>query len=108
MKNLKKEEKKMSENQKQNVMDIRSMAPFINIKIAESIRNLMEAEIEHEILKVNPNVEFEDMDITEKIMLLEYISKSEDERKKERSESIPLEDILKEEGLTIEGLQNKD
>ena len=59
------------------------MAPFVSEKIAESIKNLMEAEIEQEILRINPEVEFEDMDITEKLMLLSYISKSEEERLKD-------------------------
>lgn len=92
----------MSENQKQIITDINSMAPFVSEKIAESIKNLMEAEIEQEILRINPEVEFEDMDITEKLMLLSYISKSEEERLKDEEEAIPLEDILKEEGLSFD------
>ena len=92
----------MSETQKQIITDINSMAPFVSEKIAESIKNLMEAEIEQEILRINPEVEFEDMDITEKLMLLSYISKSEEERLKDEEEAIPLEDILKEEGLSFD------
>ena len=48
----------MSETQKQIITDINSMAPFVSEKIAESIKNLMEAEIEQEILRINPEVEF--------------------------------------------------
>ena len=92
----------MSETQKQIITDINSMAPFVSEKIAESIKNLMEAEIEQEILRINTEVEFEDMDITEKLMLLSYISKSEEERLKDEEEAIPLEDILKEEGLSFD------
>ncbi|MBQ9267404.1 MAG: hypothetical protein IJ217_03910 [Clostridia bacterium] len=96
----------MSEMQKQIVMDITSMAPFVNVKIAESIKNLMETEIEQEILKINPDVVFDDMDITEKLMLLEYISKSEEEREKDAQEAIPLEEILKAEGLNDNDLHD--
>ena len=42
------------------------------------------------------------MDITEKLMLLSYISKSEEERLKDEEEAIPLEDILKEDGLSFD------
>lgn len=90
----------MSENQKQLIADITNMIPFLNIKMTQSIKNLIEAEIEQEILRINPNVKFEDMDITEKLMLLEYLLKSDEQKEKERAEAIPFEEILKEEGLT--------
>ena len=96
----------MSEDQKQNIIDIKSMAPFISARIAEIIKKLMEAEIEEEILKIRPNIVFDDMDITEKLMILEYEGKSENERQKDKKEAIPFEDILMEEGLTYNDLQD--
>lgn len=89
----------MSENQKQLIKDITNMIPFVNIKFVQGVKSLFESEIEQEILKINPDTEFEDMDITEKLMLLEYISKSEEQRKRDEEEAIPLEKILEEEGL---------
>ena len=76
--------------------------PFVNIKFIQGVKSLFEIEIEQEILKINPKTEFDDMDITEKLMLLSYISKSEDEKKKDEEEALPLEEILKEEGLNID------
>lgn len=96
----------MSENQKQLMTDITNMIPYVNIKFVQGIKSLFETEIEQEILKINPETEFEDMDITEKLMLLSYISKSEEEKKKDEEEAIPLEECLKEAGLTIDDLQN--
>ena len=94
----------MSESQKQNIIDINSMAPFVSAKITEIIKNLMETEIEQEILRINPEVEFDDMDITEKLMLLEYVSKTDEER--EQEETISFEDALKEAGLTLNDLHD--
>lgn len=96
----------MSENQKQLMTDITNMIPYVNIKFVQGIKSLFETEIEQEILKINPETEFDDMDITEKLMLLSYISKSEEEKKKDEEEAIPLEECLKEAGLTIDDLQN--
>ncbi len=96
----------MSENQKQTITDIKSMAPFIGEKVAEIIKKLMEVEIEEKILKIRPNIKFEDMDITEKLMILEYEEKSEIERKRDKEEAIPFEDVLMEEGLTYKDLQD--
>ncbi len=63
-------------------------------------------EIEQEILRINPKTEFDDMDITEKLMLLSYISKTEEEKKKDEEEAIPLEECMKEVGLNIDELQD--
>ncbi len=96
----------MSENQKQLMTDITNMIPYVNVKFVQGIKSLFETEIEQEILKINPETEFDDMDITEKLMLLSYISKSEEEKKKDEEEAIPLEECLKEAGLSIDDLQN--
>lgn len=96
----------MSESQKQTITDIKSMAPFISEKVAEIIKKLMEVEIEEEILKIKPSIKFEDMDLTEKLMILEYEGKSGTERKRDKEEAIPFEDILMEEGLTYNDLQD--
>ena len=94
----------MSETQRQLIEDISSMLPYVDLKIVQSIRNLFEAEIEQEILRINPKAEFDDMDITEKLMLLKHISKSDEELKKEKNEAISFENILHEEGLTRDDL----
>lgn len=96
----------MSETQKQLITDITSMMPFVNIKFVQGIKSLFEIEIEQEILKINPETEFDDMDITEKLMLLSYISKSEEEKKKDEEEAIPLEECLKKEEMNIDDLQD--
>ena len=96
----------MSENQKQLITDITSMMPFVNVKFVQGIKSLFETEIEQEILKINPETEFDDMDITEKLMLLSYVSKSEEEKEKDEEEAIPFEEILKEEGLTINDIHD--
>ena len=56
------------------------------------------------VLALVPDAILENMDTTEKLMLIDYYSKSEEERQKEREEAIPFEEILKEEGLTRDDL----
>lgn len=46
------------------------------------------------------------MDITEKVMYLDYLTESSENKKDELENSFSFEDILKREGLTIDDLQN--
>ena len=46
------------------------------------------------------------MDITEKLMLIEELSLTEEQREKERKEAISFEQALKEAGLTMNDIQN--
>lgn len=46
------------------------------------------------------------MDITEKVMYLDYLTESKDTKKEESENAVSFEEILKREGLTIDDLQN--
>lgn len=92
----------MSEQQKQNIIDIHNMACVLNQNQLEKIKELEEKMIDEKLLELAPDAILENMDITEKLMLIRELSLTEEERKKEKEEAIPLEIILKEEGL--EGL----
>lgn len=92
----------MSEQQKQNIIDIHNMACVLNQNELETIKELEEKMIDEKLLELAPDAILENMDITEKLMLIRELSLTEEERKKEKAEAIPLETILKEEGL--EGL----
>lgn len=92
----------MSEQQKQNIIDIHNMACVLNQNQLEKIKELEEKMIDEKLLELAPDAILENMDITEKLMLIRELSLTEEERKKEKEEAIPLEVILKEEGL--EGL----
>ena len=98
----------MSETQIQVIQDVIKMTPRLNMENLTSIRNLMEKAIDEELLKLEPTVILKNMDITEKVMYLDYLTESQDTKAKELAESIPFEEILKREGLTLDELQNKD
>lgn len=46
------------------------------------------------------------MDITEKVMYLDYLMESKDTKEKELLNAISFEEVLKKEGLTLNDLQN--
>lgn len=92
----------MSEQQKQSIIDIHNMACMLNQEQLQRILELEEKMIDEKLLKLAPDAILENMDITEKLMLMKELALTEEERKKEKEEAIPLEIILKEEGL--EGL----
>ena len=73
-----------------------------------SIRTLMEKAIDSELLKLEPTVILENMDITEKVMYLDYLTENKDTKEKELKNAISFEEILKREGLTLDDLQDKD
>lgn len=98
----------MSETQIQAIKDVIKMTPRLNIECLNSIKVLMEKAIDSELLRLEPTVILENMDITEKVMYLDYLSESKETKDEEKENAVSLEDILKREGLTIDDLQDKD
>ena len=96
----------MSEAQIQAIKDVIKMTPRLNIDCLNSIKVLMENAIDSELLRLEPTVILENMDITEKVMYLDYLMESKITKKSEFENAIPFEEILKREGLTIDDLQN--
>ena len=98
----------MSETQIKVITDVIKMTPKINLKALINIRDLMENEIDNELLKVEPTVNLENMDVTEKVMYLEYLTESKKTKDKEEKDALSLEEILKREGLSVDDLYNKN
>ena len=96
----------MSEAQVQAIKDVIKMTPRLNIECLNSIKVLMEKTIDSELLRLEPTVILENMDITEKVMYLDYLNENKDSKEKEFDEAISFEEILKREGLTLDDLQN--
>lgn len=92
----------MSDAQLQAIKDVIKMTPRLNIECLNSIKILMEKAIESELLKLEPTVILENMDITEKVMYLDYLTEKDETKKKENINAISLEEILKREGLTLD------
>lgn len=90
----------MSDSQLQAIKDVIKMTPRLNIECLNSIKVLMEKAIESELLKLEPTVILDNMDITEKVMYLDYLTEKEETKKEESKKAISLEEILKREGLT--------
>lgn len=98
----------MSETQIQAIKDVIKMAPRLNVQCLNSIKILMEKAIESELLRLEPTVILENMDITEKVMYLDYLTESKDTKEKELKNAESFEEILKREGLTYDDLQDKN
>lgn len=98
----------MSEIQIQTIKDVIKMAPRLNIECLNSIKILMEKEIDSELLSLEPTVILENMDITEKVMYLDYLKESKETKENEEKNAITFEEILNREGLTLDDLQDKD
>ena len=98
----------MSEKQIQIIKDVFKMTPRLNIEILTSIKILMENAIDSELLLLEPTIILENMDITEKVMYLDYLKEDKDTKENELKESISFEELLKKEGLTIDDLQDKN
>lgn len=98
----------MSEAQIQAIKDVIKMTPRLNLECLNSIKTLMEKAIDSELLKLEPTVILENMDITEKVMYLDYLTEDKDTKENELKNAIPFEKILKREGLTLDDLQDKD
>ena len=98
----------MSDAQIQAIKDVIKMTPRLNMECLNSIKILMEKAIDLELLRLEPTVILENMDITEKVMYLDYLTESKDTKEKELRNAVSFEEILKREGLTIDDLQYKD
>ena len=98
----------MSETQIQAIKDVIKMTPRLNIECLNSIKILMEKAIDSELLRLEPTVVLENMDITEKVMYLDYLTESKDTKETEVKNAVPFEEILQREGLTYDDLQDKD
>ena len=98
----------MSDAQLQAIKDVIKMTPRLTIDCLNSIRLLMEKSIDSELLKLEPTIILEHMDITEKVMYLDYLMECKDTKESESKNAISLEEILQREGLTIDDLQNND
>jgi len=98
----------MSDSQIQAIKDVIRMTPRLNVECLNSIKILMEKAIDSELLRLEPTVILENMDITEKVMYLDYLTENKDTKEKESKNAVSFEEILKREGLTYDDLQNKD
>ncbi len=97
----------MPESQIQAIKDVYRMTPRLSIEFLDYIKNEMEKEIDAELLKLDPSVLLENMDITEKTMLLDYLNESNKSNDIDDSEdTISFEELLKREGLSIDELQD--
>ena len=96
----------MSETQIQAIKDVIKMTPRLNDECLNSIKTLMEKAIDSELLRLEPTVMLENMDITEKVMYLDYLKENKNTKENELKNAVSFEEILKREGLTIDDLQN--
>ena len=98
----------MSESQIQAIKDVIKMTPRLNVECLNSVKILMEKAIDSELLRLEPTVILENMDITEKVMYLDYLTESKDTKEKELKNAVSFEEVLKREGLTYDDLQDKN
>ena len=84
------------------------MTPRLNLDCLNSVKILMEKAIESELLRLEPTVILDNMDITEKVMYLDYLMESKEFKNQELKDAVSFEEVLKREGLTIDDLQDKD
>lgn len=89
----------MSEMQKQSILNINEILYKLNENEISVASSFFDNLLNMKVLALVPDATLDNMDTTEKLMLIEYYSKSEEERKKDEEEAIPLDKILKEEGL---------
>lgn len=92
----------MSEKQKQMLIDISNIISTLDIEGATAIKKYAEKIIDIKLLSLEPTILLENMDITEKIMFLKELSKSEEQKKQEEEEATSIEDFIIEMGLTDE------
>lgn len=96
----------MSEAQLQAIKDVIKMTPRVNIECLNNVKKLMEKAIDAELLRLEPSIVLKNMDITEKVMYLDYLTESKDTKDKELKNALSFEKILKREGLTEDDLRN--
>lgn len=98
----------MSEAQIEAIKEVIKMTPRLSIECLNSIKILMEKAIDSELLKLDKTVILENMDITEKVMYLDYLTESSSEKENELKSAKDIKEILKKEGITIDELRNKN
>lgn len=98
----------MSEAQIQAIKEVIKMTPRLNVECLNSIKVLMEKTIDSELLIREPTILLKNMDITEKVMYLDYLTESKNTKEKELENAVSFEEILKREGLTLDDLQDKN
>ncbi len=98
----------MSDTQIQAIKDVIKMTPKLSWECLNSIRALMEKEIDSKLLTLEPTINLESMDITEKVMYLDYLTESQETKEEELKNAVPLEEILKKEGIALDELQDKN
>ena len=91
----------MSEAQIQAIKDVIKMTPRLNVECLNSVKILMEKAIDSELLRLEPTVILENMDITEKVMYLDYLTESKDTKEKELKNSVSFEEILQRDGFRV-------
>ena len=96
----------MSENQKQNIININEILYKLSDSEINVVNSFFENLLNVKLLALVADVIIENLDTTEKLMLIDYYSKSKEERKKDEEESISLENALKEAGLTLDDLRD--
>lgn len=92
----------MSEEFKQTLIDINNISYHLSLEDAKRLEKIAEKLLDIKLLEAMPNLkpeELEELDVTEKLLLLKEYSLPEEQRKKEAKEAIPLNEILEEEGL---------
>lgn len=96
----------MSETQIQAIKDVIKMTPRLNIDCLNSVKILMEKAIDSELLRLEPTIILENMDITEKVMYLDYLTENTETKESELENATSFEEVLKREGLTFDDLQD--
>ena len=99
----------MSESQRQTLIDIASIAYNLDEESQAKMKKIAISLLDMKLIEVMPHLslrELEELDPTEKLMLLREFSLTDEQRKKEKEEAIPFEEALKEAGLTIDDLQD--
>lgn len=96
----------MSETRIQAIKDIIKMTPRLNVDCLKSVKILMEKAIDSELLRLEPNIILDNMDITEKVMYLDYLTENTKTRENELENTMSFEEVLEREGLTIDDLQD--
>ena len=98
--------RKLSETEKQNIIDVANiMRKLSNIEV-KTIKELAEKMIDAKLLSLAPDAILENMDVTEKLMLIDELTLTEEQRQKEKEEAISFEQALEEAGLTVDDLQD--
>ena len=96
----------MSELQIKLINNIIKMTPKLSLEVLEEIEKIMENEINKKLLELENDVILENMDITEKVMFLDILQQTDEEREEAYKTAIPFEEMLKREGLILDDLQN--